>query len=136
MVKSITHVAINVKDMEKTLAFYRDALGFQKIFELSHPETGKPWIVYVQICAGQFLELFYDGTERTAKDSDIGFTHVCFQVDSVEEIAERITRNGYPLEIPPCEGCDHNLQTWTRDPNGVRIELMQVCPDSPHAAYM
>lgn len=136
MAKFITHVAINVNDMNATLKFYQDTLGFSKIFEISNPETGAPWIVYVQICAGQFLELFYDGKPRTTNDADTGFTHLCFSVDDVEAVAKHITDMGYALEIPPCMGCDHNKQAWIRDPNGVRIELMQVSPESPHAAFM
>ncbi len=136
MATFVTHVAINVKDMEATLKFYKDTLGFLKIFELSNPQTGKPWIVYVQICKGQFLELFYDCEPRTAKDADIGFTHLCFSVDDLEAAVKHITDMGYTLEIPLCKGCDNNLQAWIRDPNGVRIELMQVMPESPHAAYM
>ncbi len=136
MATTLTHVAVNVKSMEETLRFYHDTLGFSKIFELNHPETGAPWIVYVQVAPGQFLELFYDGKERTAKDEDLGFTHLCFAVDDVAATAKHITDMGYKLEIPLCMGCDHNLQAWVRDPNGVRIELMQVSPESPHAAYM
>ena len=45
-----------------------------KNFEISNPDTGAPWIVYIQVCAGQFLELFYGGEPKTAKDGDIGFT--------------------------------------------------------------
>lgn len=122
--------------MEATLRFYEDTLGFTKIFELANPQTGAPWIVYIQICPGQFLELFYGGEPRTAKDADLGFTHLCFAVEDVEALARHITQMGYPLEIPLSQGPDGNKQAWIRDPNGVRIELMQVSPQSPHAAYM
>ena len=133
---SITHVAINVNDMEETLRFYQDTLGFSKIFEVAHPQTGAPWIIYIQVCAGQFLELFYDGKPRSATDADAGFTHLCFAVDDVETLANKIVENGFSLEIEPCVGPDKNKQAWIRDPNGVRIELMQISPESPHAAFM
>ena len=136
MMNLITHVAINVKNMDATLKFYQDTLGFEKIFEINSPDTGSPWIVYIQVCAGQFLELFYGGEPKTAKDEDIGFTHLCFAVENVAALAKHITDKGYALEIPLNIGCDNNLQAWIRDPNGVRIELMQVSPDSPHAAFM
>ena len=137
MITSMTHLAIDTKDMEKSLKFYREVFGFKKIFELSNPETGDPWIVYIQVAKGQFLELFY--TELDKKEihsTDVGFSHICFCVDSVEEIAKHIREAGYILDIPPCRGCDNNLQTWVRDPNGIRIELMEVSPDSPHAQFM
>lgn len=128
---------IDVHDMEETLQFYKNVFGFEKIFELAHPETGEPWIVYIQIAKGQFLELFYGGGKVGSKQSDeSGFSHLCFAVDDVEACAERITELGYTLDIPPCVGCDHNKQTWVRDPNGIRIELMQVSEQSPHYPYM
>ena len=57
-------------------------------------------------------------------------------LDDVKALAKDISDKGYSLEIPPCIGCDHNLQAWIRDPNGLRIELMQVSPESPHADFM
>lgn len=137
MVKMMTHMAVTVVDMEETLQFYEAALGFHKIFELNHPETGDPWIVYIQICAGQFLELFYGGTETDRQTGEpAGFSHICFAVEDVEKTAQHIVKAGYELEIPPCRGCDSNMQAWIRDPNGVRIELMQIMEESPHAAFM
>lgn len=137
MVKTITHIAITVADMEESLKFYKEALGFEKVFELNNPETGEPWIVYIQVGPGQFLELFYGGTQKKAEEEgDIGVNHLCFEVESVTAIAEKIEAAGYPLHIRPCTGCDHNLQTWVKDPNGIRIELMQISPESPHAKFM
>ncbi|MDO4274545.1 MAG: VOC family protein [Eubacteriales bacterium] len=137
MVKILTHVAITTKNMEETLKFYKEVLGFEKVFELANPDTKEPWIVYVQVCAGQFLELFYGGSRNhTQAEGEIGVNHLCFEVDDVEKTAKHITDLGYQLDILPCVGCDNNLQTWVRDPNGIRIELMQVSPDSPHAAFM
>ena len=55
--KGIGHVAFNVRDMEKTIAFYEETLGFKKAFEIQRPENGEPWIVYVYGGGGQFIEL-------------------------------------------------------------------------------
>lgn len=133
----ITHVAINVKNMEKSLKFYKEVFGFEKIFEISNPETGKPWIVYVQVDRGQFLELFYtDSKAQITDEPDVGMNHICFCVDNVPEVADKIEAAGYELFIRPCVGCDHNMQAWVKDPNGVRIEIMQISDQSPHFHYM
>ena len=137
MVEFMTHTAINVKDMEASLEFYEKALGFKKMFELANPDTGKPWIVYIQVCKGQFLELFYtDPDAQITGDPEVGLNHLCFAVDDVDAIAAHIEEAGYELFIKPCIGCDNNKQTWVKDPSGVRIELMAVSPNSPHAKYM
>ena len=64
MVNGIAHAAFNVKDMDTTIAFYENTLGFKKAFEIARPETGEPWIVYIYGGGGQFIELFYGATKE------------------------------------------------------------------------
>ena len=42
MIKGIGHVAFNVFDMDKTIAFYENTLGFRKAFDIDRPEDGAP----------------------------------------------------------------------------------------------
>lgn len=133
---ALGHFAITVKDMEETVRYYETALGFKKVFEIPRPETGEPWIVYLNVCKGQFLELFYGGTETPAAEGmPVGLNHLCFRVDDLEAAAQKVRDAGYWLGNGPKEGADHNWQAWSVDPNGIKIELMQIDPRSPHAQY-
>ncbi len=137
MVTGIAHSAVTVKDMDASLRFYTRALGFRQAFEFRHPETGAPWIVYLNICPGQFVELFYGGTEEQPwHDALTGFNHLCFQVDDINAAARQIRDAGYSLDDEPKQGVDHNWQAWVTDPNGVRIELMQIMPESPQSRFV
>ena len=137
MITGIAHNAVTVRDMQESLRFYTEALGFKRAFEINRPENEEPWIVYMSIAPGQFLELFYGGTEDSHwRDSLIGFNHFCFEVDDIFQTVERVRGAGYPIDIEPKQGADMNWQAWVTDPNGVRIELMQIDPKSPHAKYM
>ncbi len=137
MITRIAPGAVTVRDMEESLRFYTEALGFTKAFELANPKTGAPWIIYLNICPGQFLELFYDGTTENPWRSDlIGFNHFCFEVDDIQEAARRVKDAGFVLSSEPRQGSDHNWQAWVTDPNGIRVELMQISPDSPQAKFM
>ena len=94
MITGIAHNAVTVRDMKESLCFYTEALGFKKAFEIANPETGAPWIVYLAIAPGQFLELFYDGTEENPwRDSLIGFNHFCFEVNAFAAQATRLILN-------------------------------------------
>ncbi len=136
MITSMAHAAVTVKDMDLSLKFYTEALGFRKAFELSHYATGEPWIIYLCVAPGQFLELFYGGTEDNPwRDGLIGFSHLCFEVDDLEATVQRIREAGFPIDAEPKQGSDHNWQAWVRDPNGIRIELMKIMPDSPQAKF-
>ena len=83
------------------------------------------------------MELFYDGTvENPWKPELIGFNHLCFEVEDIHVASQQVIDAGFKMDILPNQGCDYNWQSWTRDPNGIRIELMQIDPQSPHAKFM
>ena len=122
MIKGLAHTALNVADMEKSVAFYCGVLGFKKAFEMPKPETGEPWIVYLYCGGGQFIELFYGGVNYTEYSNDnIGFSHLCFEVRDIHEIADAIEKA---------------WQCWVRDPDRNRIELMQVGEGSPQVNFL
>ena len=136
MITNIAHNAVTVKDMEASIRFYTEALGFRRAFEIARPETGEPWIVYLSICRGQFLELFYGGeTDNPWNDALIGFNHFCFEVDDIFDAVKKVRDAGYAVDIEPKQGADSNWQAWVTDPNGIRIELMKIAPDSPQATF-
>jgi lactoylglutathione lyase len=133
MLTGITHLALTVKNMDAAVDFYCRVLGFKKAFELAEPKTGAPWIVYLHLDKKQFVELFYKGTvDSPWESSHRGFNHICFEVDDIQKTAAGIKSSGYKLDREPSLGVDKNWQSWVTDPDGVRIELMQISPDSPH----
>ena len=137
MVKGIGHVALKVKDMEKSISFYEETLGFKKAFEIEEPETGEPWIVYVYGGGGQFVELFYGGKKEIPFDEEnIGFFHLCVSVDDIQDAWKRVVETGAPQDDPPKQGLDYNWQCWTRDPDGNKIELMQLDERSPQMQFI
>jgi len=133
MIKGIGHLALTVEDMEKSLEFYCDVLGFEKAFEI-HDDEDKPWIVYIKVAPpGQFIELFYGGSNKPKEvNNQIGFNHLCLEVNDIHEIANHIKSQGLQLDIEPKRGKDNNYQCWIKDPDGNRIEFMQLDPSSPH----
>lgn len=133
----IAHAAYTVKDMDASVAFYEKVLGFEKAFVMNHPETGKPWIVYIHVAKDQFIELFFDGIyPHPYSDDNIGYSHLCLEVRDIQEAAAAIRSAGAPLDQEPSLGVDGNWQCWTHDPDGNRIELMQMMPDSCQDQYL
>jgi predicted enzyme related to lactoylglutathione lyase len=78
------------------------------------------------------VELFYDGTRDNPWTEDIrGFNHVSLLVDDIHPVVEKIKKEGGVITSGPIQGCDNNWQAWITDPDGIRIELMQIVEDSP-----
>jgi catechol 2,3-dioxygenase-like lactoylglutathione lyase family enzyme len=133
MIKGIAHTAYIVKDMDKSLHFYCEVLGFPKVFELPKPD-GAPGLIYVKVADGQFIELFYEGVHPYEFNrANVGYYHLCLEVDGIQEIAEHMATHGVEVFIGPKQGRDTNWQCWVKDPDGNRIEFMQMNPDSPQS---
>jgi len=136
-ITGIAHIAITVKDMEKSLDFYTRVLGFKKAFSIPEPKTGEPWIEYLYMGNGQFAELFYGGTKDNPWSGELrGFNHICLQVDDIHSVVERVKKEGVEITDELKQGVDYNWQAWIKDPDGIRIEFMQIDKQSPHYKAM
>ena len=45
------------------------------------------------------------------------------EAEDVRAAVDRLREAGYPIDAEPRQGSDLNWQAWTRDPDGIRIEL-------------
>ena len=129
MITGIAHTAYAAADMEATLRFYCGQLGCTHAFSLSR--QGKPWIEYVKVADGQFLEFFY--VEEGDQFAAGSYKHLCLQVDDIHETARQLQDAGVTLRVLPQQGQDKNWQCWADDPDGNPIEFMQIDPESPQA---
>ncbi|EJK80623.1 VOC family protein [Rhizobium sp. AP16] len=124
-VKSIGHVAVSVRDIERSLDFYVNKLGFEEMFRLE--QDGRLWIVYLRITDTQYLELFPDAVgDSTPPFANVGFNHLCLEVDDIDGAIAELMAKGVALTSEKQLGVDHNYQAWIADPEGNRIELMQL----------
>ena len=127
---SIGHVALKVKDIERTLDFYVGKLGFAEMMRLDKPD-GSLWIVYLRITDDQYLELFPGAVGDRAPGWDaIGVNHFCLCVDDLDNVLAQMEHAGIPLLMGKKTGVDNNYQAWIEDPDGNRIELMQIAPNA------
>lgn len=127
MIRGISHVAFDVADMEKSVDFYCGVLGFQDAFELKD-EAGNQWIRYIKVAENQFIELFYN---RKGENLIGSYSHICLEVKDIFEIADHLKANKIVLDSEPTQAADKNWQCWAKDPDGNRIEFMQMNPESP-----
>lgn len=129
-ITGIGHVALKVYDLEKSLTFYRDRLGFPEMMRIDRPEGGL-WLVYLRVTDEQFIEIFPGAeNERSPGWNGNAITHVCLTVDDLDAVVDRVTAAGIPLLIEKKTASDGNRQAWIEDPDGNRIEFMQLNPDS------
>ena len=132
MIKDIAHIALNPLDMDKTVKFLDNVFGWKKVFELHH-DNGDPWIVYMKICKGHFLELFYDGLNDRDYAFDFkktGYNHLCVTVGDIRKTLQDIYDKGYIDSPEPDIEKSLNKNLWLYDPDGNGIELQEYVPES------
>ncbi len=128
MITGIGHTAYDCYKFDQTLDFYTRVLGFPQMFELLN-DKGELWIVYLRVNDGVFIELFPKSGEPLSERSR-SYSHLCLEVDDIEATVAEVTGRGATLDVQIQRGKDGNRQAWTRDPEGNRIEFMEMAPDS------
>jgi lactoylglutathione lyase len=138
------HGGITVRDLDKSLSFYRDGLGLVQKFDriLNGPylkvvldlKFDVIRAAFLEIPGGGFIELLeYQGIERypaASRPCDFGGGHFCFYVSKVDELAEKMFALGYKARSESCvditEGPNKGGRSlYLLDPDGYPIELFQ-----------
>jgi lactoylglutathione lyase len=129
-ITGLGHVAIKVRDIDRTLAFYTGVLGMREMMRINK-DDGTLWIVYLRITDTQFLEVFPGAeTERAPGWNSNGLNHICLTFNDLEAVVRELTSRGVKFIIQLKTGADRNRQAWIEDPDGNRIELMQMMPNA------
>ena len=145
---SADHTGITVSNLERSLAFWRDVLGF----ELSHTahqkgelaneitgvERAEIKLAVLKTPGGHKIELLQylappDSRSASLRPCDVGFVHVALLIDDLDAVLERIAAFGWkPAGKPQILKSGPNTGkrvVYVRDPDGTTIEFMQV-PES------
>lgn len=135
MITGIGHTAFRIANLQRSLDFFCGTLGFREAFRLEKEGEPSPWIVYIQITPGQYIELFPGGQgENPPRGNALGYNHFCLLVDDIHATLQEFAQRGLPVPGAPVQGVDNNWQYWIKDPDGNAIELMQITEHSPQAA--
>jgi lactoylglutathione lyase len=116
---TMAHTNINVLNLERSLAFYQEALGLTPVRSYVHPE-GEFTLVYIADAARNYqieLTCYRDRNEAyNHGDNDL---HLAFMVDNFEEAHQRHTTMG-------CI-CHENKEMgiyFINDPDGYWLEVI------------
>jgi lactoylglutathione lyase len=127
-ISHIAHWALKVHDLDRSLDFYINKLCFPEMLRIDVPGL---MLVYLRVTDTQFVELFPNGKGREGPADDaVCVNHICLHTDDIDKTIAHLTKHDIPLWRPRNLGLDGNLQCWIKDPDGNRIEFMQMLPDN------
>lgn len=123
MVKKLLHTRYRVKDLEKTVSFYKDVLGLQETRR--HTSGRGSQLVFLKAPQSEEeIELCkFDESGPIVVGPDL--THLAFEVDDLEKFAHEAKAKGYPLSDGPHKTSGGSVIAFIDAPEGYEIELIQ-----------
>ena len=134
-VRRASHFGLCVSDLERSLVFYRDAIGFKEVSRLTFSDEGTRQLlgladgileaIYLER-EGWLLELLHfpePGTlpgDAPRPMNRTGLTHLSFVVESLDAVIAAVEEHGGRVLA------ETRLETvvFALDPDGTRLELM------------
>src|ERR1700730_13096434 len=123
MVKKLLHTRYRVKDLEKTVSFYKDILGLKEIRR--HTSGRGSQLVFLKAPQSEEeIELCkFDESGPVIVGPDL--THLAFEVDDLDKFARESAANGYPLSDGPPQNSGGGKIAFIDAPEGYEVELIQ-----------
>ncbi len=145
MISDIHHVSFTVRDMERSLAFYRDILGLKVVWDSAQAGVEFKGTISDNLtgCPGRELHIVFLGIQERLVElvqyrptgkalvgnlaSDTGSAHVCFKTENIQELHEKLLASGVRLHCEP-QNLGGVQVMYFRDPDGIIVEAMQGDP--------
>src|ERR1700674_863406 len=122
----LNHVGIAVKDFQESLNFYTKVMGFRVAFAFPSPD-GKPTTTFLQINRDTFLEV-----APASANVPAGITHIGIESEDENATITRLRQAGATVTDARVSAQTKALLSNVTDPNGIRLELVEVTPESLH----
>ena len=113
--------SLTVKDLQKSLAWYRDVVGFT--VDQNHEREGKLTAVSLKAGDVRLLIVQDDGARGWDRVKGEGFSLQIITDQNVDEIAKRIKDLGGTLESPPADTPWGARVFRVRDPDGFKLVI-------------
>ena len=124
MAVKMLHTCIRVMDLEKSLKFYKEALGLVETSRKDFPEN-KFTLVYLSPEMGGYeVELTYNYDPEKPYDLGNGYSHIAVGADDIVALREKHKEMGY--EVTDLKGLPGEPPRYyfVTDPDGYKVEVI------------
>jgi len=113
----IDHINLEVVDLDKSVNFYRELLGFEVLETFSEPKG--------QIIGLKEAKLALYETARFTKYDKCEFLHISFHIENFNDIEKKCAEMGLNIKYDGPVKWPHSRSIYIEDPNGYEIELAE-----------
>jgi catechol-2,3-dioxygenase len=128
-VQRLNHAVLYVRDVERSVAFYREALGFEVVMGM----RGAAFLQAPGSTNDHDLGLFQIGEDAApspAGRTSVGLYHLAWEIDTLDELERVAVKLG---ELGALVGAsDHGTTKalYAKDPDGLEFEVSWLVPAS------
>ena len=118
------HTCLNVMDLDRSIAFYRDQLGLELTRRVEIKENNAE-IAFLEDPDGNAIELTRWRDKKQLAEGD-NFDHVAFGVKDLNPTIERLREQGVAIAMEPFKlKGEANQIAFIKDPDGNWLELIE-----------
>lgn len=125
----LLHAMLRVSDLDRSLDFYTRLLGMTVLERREHKKNQftQVYLGYGDGFDQMALELVFNWTQEEPYVLGNSFGHIAIQVAGIGALCDRLSTAGIKMPRPPRGQRHHeNIVAFVEDPDGHRIELVQV----------
>ena len=142
MISAIRHTGLVVADLERSLHFWCNVLGFKLVKQMheSGPHIDAMLglrdvrVTTAKLAApdGNLIELLHflshpDQPRWNGKPYSTGFTHIALTVEDLDKLVIKLTQEGVSFPAPPQRSPDGFVKViYGKGPEGVLLELVEI----------
>lgn len=135
MATQFLHTMLRIGDIDASLKFYCDLLGFEERTRME-VESGRFTLIFLRAPGDRELsddtkrpeiELTYNWDPEDYAVEGRAFGHIALRVDDVYAVCEKLREAGVTINRPPRDG----HMAFVKSPDGVSVELLQAGEAQP-----
>ena len=127
-VQRLNHAVLYVRDVEKSLAFYRDVLGFRVKVEI----PGRAVFLQAEGSTNDHdLGLFAIGTQAGPSEAGrrtVGLYHLAWEVDTLDELERTMVKLTEAGTLVGSSDHGTTKSLYGHDPDGLEFEIVWLIP--------
>ncbi len=117
-------VGLSVRDFDAAVSYYTKTFELRETF-IRRDQEGRPIMGFLQISRETFLQLVPANPNRRP-----GLSSVLIEVDDIQSTVAKLRQAGAQLQDPRVSQNTGTTLTMLTDPEGFRVELLQMTPGS------